>query len=90
MPKFVIEREMPGVGSLPSEQLQQAARESNEVVRELGPDIQWVNSYVTADKIFCIYIAPDPDILHEHARCLDIPATRISPVVVEQDPTVGE
>jgi hypothetical protein len=91
MPKFMIEREVRGVGKLTAAELQKAASESNAVRNELGPaDLQWITSYITDDKIYCVYIARDEDILREHARCLDIPADQISRVVHVVDPTTGE
>lgn len=90
MPKFIIEREVPGAGDATPEELREASKESNTVVRELGPDIQWLESYWTDDKVYCVYIAPDEDILLEHARCLDVPADRICRVRANTDPSVGE
>lgn len=91
MPKFIIEREIPGVGKGTPEERREAARESNAVRNELGAeDLQWLTSYVTDDKLYCVYIAPSEEILLEHARCLDIPANRISQVVTSIDPTTGE
>lgn len=90
MPKFVIEREMQGAGKLNSEQLREVAKVSNTVIRELGPGIQWITSYIADDKVYCVYIAPDEDILFEHAQCANIPADRISRVVVNADPTTAE
>ncbi len=90
MPKFVIEREIPGVGNQAPEELQMGAAKSNEVLRMLGPDIRWLHSYVSADKIYCVYVAPDADIILEHARCLGVPADRIERVVAVQDPSSGE
>ncbi len=90
MPKYVIEREMPGVGMLTAEQLRDGAYQSNQVIRELGPDIKWLMSYVTDDKIYCVYVAPDEDIIREHAVCLKLPADRISRVVTTIDPATGE
>ncbi len=90
MPKFVIEREVPGAGQQTPEELRNGAAKSNEVLRMLGPDIRWLHSYVTPDKIYCVYVAPDSDILLEHARCLGIPADRIEPVVTVVDPSSGE
>ena len=90
MPKYVIEREVPGAGQATAEQLRDNSRESNTVVRELGPEIQWLESYITDDKIYGVYIAPDEDILYEHARCLDVPANRITRVVAVTDPSTGE
>src|SRR6202000_1227323 len=68
MPKYVIEREMPGAGSLSTEELQGIAAKSNEVIGELGTEVRWLTSYVTDDKAYCVYVAPDEDILREHAR----------------------
>ena len=90
MPKYVIEREVPGVGTLTAEQLRDGAHESNQVICELGPDIKWLMSYVTDDKIYCVYVAPDEDIIREHAVCLKLPADRISRVVTTIDPATGE
>ena len=69
MPKYVIERELPGAGRLSAEELGGIAKKSNHVIGELGPEIRWLTSYVTEDKIYCVYVAPDEDILFEHARC---------------------
>lgn len=91
MPKYIIEREVPGAGDMTPEELREAARESNAVRNELGPaELQWVTSYYTGDRVYCVYIAQDEDILHEHARCLDIPADRISRVIATVDPTTAE
>lgn len=91
MPKYIIEREVPGVGEMSAQEIRDAARASNAVRAELGPEeLQWVSSYHTDDKIYCVYIAADEDILLEHARCLDVPADRISRVVAELDPTTGD
>ncbi len=90
MPKYVIEREVPGVGTLTAEQLRDGAHQSNQVIRELGPDIKWLMSYVTDNKIYCVYVAPDEDIIREHAVCLKLPADRISRVVTITDPATGE
>lgn len=91
MPKYIVERNIPGAGNMTPEQLCEASRESNAVRDELGPtDLQWVNSFVTENKIYCMYIAKDKDIIQEHARCLDIPANEINQVVNIIDPTTGE
>lgn len=90
MPKFVIERDLPGVGALTPEQLRERSRESNTVIRELGPDIQWLHTYVTDDKLYCVFLAPDRDILLEHAQCTDVPADRIARVATVIDPSTGE
>jgi hypothetical protein len=80
MPKFVVEREIPGAGQMTPEQVQEAARQSLAVLRELGPRIQWLHSYVTDNKVYCIYWAPNAELIQEHARRLGIPANRISAV----------
>lgn len=90
MQKYIIEREVPGAGAMTAEELREAARESNAVRDELGAgDLQWISSYVTDDKIFCVYLASDEDVLHEHARCLDVPADRICRVQAVTDPTTA-
>ena len=89
MKKYVIERDIPAVGSLEREQLRAAAQKSNDVLRDLGPAIQWVQSYVTADKLFCIYLARDEAIIKEHARISGFPATRITEVRAMFDPTTA-
>ena len=90
MPKFVIERDLPGAGGLSSEQLQAIAQKSCGVLREMGPQIQWVQSYVTDDKIYCIYIAPDEDAVRKHAQQGGFPANRISRIRSVIDPTTSE
>ncbi len=90
MPKYVIEREVPGAGTLTAEQLRDAAHQSNQLIRELGGDIKWLTSYVTDNKVYCVYVAPDEDIIREHAVCLQLPADRISRVVTTLDPATGE
>src|SRR5215475_4693333 len=87
MRKFIIERDIPAVGSLEREQLQGAAAKSNSVLRQLGPDIQWVESYVAADKTFCVYLARDEDIIRKHAEISGFPATKITEVRRMIDPT---
>ena len=69
MPKYVIERELPGAGKLTTQELHDISEKSNKVIASLGPEIKWLQSYVTEDKIYCVYVAPDPDIIFEHARC---------------------
>ena len=86
MPEYVIEREMPGVGALGHDDLKGASQTSCSVLRNLGPDIQWVHSYVTDDKIYCVYLAPDETLIREHARQLGVPANRISAVRRMIDP----
>ena len=78
--KFIIERELPGAGSLSPEELTGISQKSNQVISTFGPEIRWLQSYVTDDKIYCVYVAPDEDILQEHARCGGFPANRISVV----------
>jgi hypothetical protein len=90
MPRFVIERDIPGVGQLPPEQLQAISQKSCGVIRGMGPKIQWVHSYVTDDKIYCVYIAPDEGTVREHAQLGGFPANRISQVRAVIDPTTSE
>jgi Protein of unknown function (DUF4242) len=90
MPKYVIERELPGAGKLSAEELRSISQKSNNVIAELGPDIKWLQSYVTDDKIYCVYAASDEDIIQEHARCGGFPANRISKVTAVIDPTTGD
>ncbi len=90
MPKFVIEREIPGAGSFSPQQLQAIAQTSCGVVRNLGPPIQWVQSYVTADKIYCIYIAPNEELIREHAAQGGFPANKVSKITAIFDPTTAE
>jgi hypothetical protein len=85
--RFVIERDIPNVGTFEREQLRGAAAKSNEVLRQLGPDIQWVESYVVADKTFCIYLAKDEAIIRKHAEISGFPATKVSEVRKMIDPT---
>jgi hypothetical protein len=90
MKKFVIEREIPNVGKLGQEQLRATAAKSNLALRQLGPGIQWQESYITADKTFCVYLAKDEDIIRRHAELSGIPATRITEVGKTIDTTTGE
>jgi hypothetical protein len=87
MKRFVIEREIPQVGSLEREQLREAAKTSNKALRELGPDIQWIESFVAGDKTFCIYLAKDEDIIRRHAEISGFPASKITEVHKIIDPT---
>jgi hypothetical protein len=87
--KFVIERENPKVGSFERDQLRAAAQKSNEVLRKLGPDIQWIESFVAADKTFCIYLAKDEAIIRQHAEISGFPATKITEVRKMIDPTTA-
>ncbi len=90
MPKFVIEREIPGASKMTPAELAEAARKSNSVLRDLGPQIQWIHSFVTDDKLYCVYLAPDEATILEHARRSGFPASRISAVRAMLDPTNGE
>ena len=90
MPKYVIEREIPGAGKLTDDQLQGISQKSCGVLMKLGPQIQWVQSYVTGDKIYCVYIAPNESMVREHAKQGGVPATRVSEVTRMIDPTTAE
>jgi hypothetical protein len=90
MPKFVIEREIPNAGKLSPEELRGISQRSCGVLRNLGPQIQWVQSYVTDDKVYCVYIAPNKEMVREHAKQGGFPANRISEVKSVIDPTTAE
>jgi hypothetical protein len=90
MPKFVIERDLPGAGKLSSEQIQAIAQKSCGVLQQMGPQIQWLHSYVTGDKIYCVYIAPNEQSVREHAQKGGFPANRVSEVTSIIDPTTAE
>jgi cell division inhibitor SulA len=90
MPKYVIERELPGAGKLSPAQLQGISEKSCGVLRNLGPQIQWVTSYVTDDKIYCVYIAPNADLVRQHAQQGGFPANKVSEVRAVIDPTTAE
>ena len=90
MPKFVIERELPGAGNLSREELRAISQTSCGVLSDLGPSIQWRESYVTDDKIYCVYIAPDADIVREHARRGGFPANVVAEVRTVIEPTTAE
>jgi hypothetical protein len=90
MPKFLIERDMPGAGELTRYELMAAAQTSCEVLRQMGPQIQWVQSFVTDDKVTCVYIAPDAETVREHARRAGFPADRVEEIRSIIDPTVAE
>ncbi|HTQ86561.1 MAG TPA: DUF4242 domain-containing protein, partial [Candidatus Solibacter sp.] len=90
MPKFVIEREVPGAGKLSDAQLREISQKSVEVLKALGPEIQWLHSYVTGDKVYCVYLAPDENIIREHAGRVGLPASRISAVRRLIDPATAE
>lgn len=90
MPQFVIEREMAGVGQMSPDQLRSASKGSCDVIRAIGPDIQWVHSYVTDDKIYCVYRAPSEGLIREHAQQAGFPANSIAEVRATIDPTTAE
>ena len=90
MPKYVIERDVPGAGAMAPDELQAISRTSCDVLRELGPEIQWVQSFVTGDKIYCVYIAPDETMIREHAQQGGFPANTVSRVEAVIDPTTAE
>jgi Protein of unknown function (DUF4242) len=90
MPKYVIERELPGAGKMTREQLREVAQKSNGILHTLGPKIQWVETYVSDDKLYCVYNAPSPKLIEEHAKCGGFPANRISQVRAIMDPTTAE
>lgn len=90
MPKYVIEREIPGAGDMSAEQLQAVSQTSCGVLQKMGPQIQWHQSYVTGDKVYCIYIAPNEDMIREHASQGGFPANRISEIKTIIDPTTAE
>ena len=89
MPQYVIERTLPGAGSLTADQLKGVAQKSNSVLKDLGPEIQWLHSYVTGDKIYCVYDAPNPDIIREHAKRGGFPADSVSEVKNVINPATG-
>ncbi len=90
MPKYVIEREIPGAGKLSTQQLEEISQKSCGVLKKLGPQIQWLHSYVTNDKLYCVYIAPTEELIREHARQGGFPANRVSEVKAIIDPVTGE
>ena len=90
MPRFLIERDLPGAGRLSAEELQQISQKSCSVLQELGPQVQWVQSYVTDDKIYCVYVAPNADMVREHARRGGFPANVVSQIRAGIDPTTAE
>lgn len=90
MPKYVIERELPGAGKLTPDQLTAISQTSCGVLRKLGSEIQWLHSYVTDDKIYCVYIAPNEEMVREHARQGGFPANRVSQIRTTIDPTTSE
>jgi len=90
MPKYVIEREIPGAGNMSPQELQSVSQKSCSVLQNQGPQIQWLHSYVTSDKIYCIYIAPNDEMIREHAQQGGFPANRISEIKTVIDPTTAE
>lgn len=90
MPKFIIEREIPGAGNLSAQELQAISQKSCGVLKQMGPQIQWLESYVTSDKVYCVYIAPNEAMIREHAQQGGFPANRISEVKSVIDPTTAE
>jgi hypothetical protein len=90
MPKFVIEREIPGAGNLTDAQLREASLNTLEVLKNLGPHIQWLHSYITDDKVYCVYLAPDEETIREHAKLAGLPANRVSAVRRLLDATAAE
>lgn len=90
MPKYVIEREIPGAGNLSSEELQSISQTSCGVLQKMGPHIRWIQSFVTGDKVYCVYVAPDEETIREHARQGGFPANKISEVKSVIDPTTAE
>jgi hypothetical protein len=89
MKRFIIERELPAIGSADREAMKEAAEKSNGVLKQLGPDIQWVQSYVTGDKIFCVYLAKDEGLIHKHAELSGFPANKVTEVRRTIDPTTA-
>jgi hypothetical protein len=90
MPKYVIERELPGAGKLSKAELKAISEKSNGILSDLGPTIQWIQSYVVDDKIYCIYIAPNTEIIKKHADCGGFPVNKISQVRAVIDPTTAD
>lgn len=90
MPKFVIERDVPGAGKLSDAELQAISRKSVDVLKAMGPEIQWLHSYVTGDKVYCVYLSPDEATIREHAQKAGLPANRISAVRRLIEPTTAD
>jgi hypothetical protein len=90
MPKYIVERDLPGAGRLTRDELRAISQKSVGILNEMGPKIQWLQSYVVDDKIYCVYIASTPDLIREHARCGGFPANQISEVRASIDPTTAE
>jgi len=89
MKKYIIERDIPNVGNLEGEQLRQAVAKSNEALRQIGPDVQWVESFIAANKTYCLYMAKDEDLIRKHAELSGFPATRITEIGKMIDSTTG-
>ncbi len=89
MRKFIIERDLPGIGTVEREAYRDAARKSNQVLAELAPDIQWNHSYVAGDQTFCVYLARDEEVIHRHAELSGFPATRITEIKTMIDPSTA-
>jgi hypothetical protein len=90
MPKYVIEREVPGAGKLSAEQLRGTSQASCGVLSNMGPQIQWLQSYVTGDKVYCVYIAPNEEMIREHAKQVGLPANSVNQITTIIDPTTAE
>jgi Protein of unknown function (DUF4242) len=90
MKKYMIEREIPKIGTLQRQQLQDSAAKSNQVLRQLGPDIQWLESFVSADKMYCMYLAANEALIHRHAELSGFPATRVTEIGGRIDPTTAD
>jgi len=90
LPKFVIERDLQGAGDLSKEELKGISQKSCNILNDMGPQIQWLQSYVTGDKLYCVYIAPDEDSIRKHAEQGNFPVSRVSQVKTEIDPTTAE
>ena len=90
MPRYIIERDIPEIGNSEREQLREAAKRSNEVLRQLGPSIQWVETYVAGEKTFCVYLADNEELIHKHAEISGFPATKVTEIRKVIDPTTEQ
>jgi Protein of unknown function (DUF4242) len=90
MKKYIIERDIPSIGKLEGEQLREGANQSNQALRQIGPDIQWIQSYVTADKMFCVYLAETEELIQRHAELSGFVATKITEIGKTIDPTTAD
>lgn len=90
MPKYLIEREIPGAGKLSPQELRAISQKSCGVLKEMGPAIQWVESYVTADKVYCVYVAPNEEMVRKHAQAGGFPANKVARITTVIDPTTAE